>query len=471
MLTLFIAVKTRPVIEGEEQLTGEEVGKPLFEKLTDPSMVTGLEVLSFDEDLGSLKPFEIEQEREGEWVIPSKQRYPADAQDRVARAATMFIDLKVNRVVSDQDANHETFGVVEPKYGKTDIGDKGVGTLFKVKGKSGETNEMLAELIIGKPIKDLAGQYYVRRPGKSRVYQVEIEPSQLSTKFVDWIDPVLMPFAQADVSSIVFRNYTTEVSSTDQGDSLKLAVNYESEVSIDSSEQWNIDDLREYRGGELKPSEPGPGEIPNQQKLNLLRAAINQLAISDVRKKEGAASGQLGFFSYRPEADKPPQLFASQGELLVNTIQGVQFRVLIGNLAEQSNLATSVELNRYLSIVPQLYDAVFPEPELEKLPSEDDEMSENDRKLKVQQINKANKRKTDERDALVAAAQKRVDALNTKLDGWYFQISEDTVRRLRVPRNELLVLSKKALSEGFGIEAFRMLQKDFPRRKPSADSN
>ncbi len=472
VLTLFIAVKTQPVIESEEQLTGEDVGKPLFEKLTDPSMVTGLEVLSFDEELGSLKPFEIEQEREGEWVIPSKQRYPADAQDRVARAATMFIDLKVNRVVSEQDANHKTFGVVEPKYGTTKIGDEGIGTLFKVKGNSGDANEQLAELIIGKQVKDLAGQYYVRRPGKSRVYQVEIDPSQLSTKFVDWIDTSLLPFTPQDIASVIFRNYTTEVNATDNGNSLKLSVNYESEVSLDSAGQWKIDDLREFRGGELKPTAPAMGEIPNQQKLNLLLAAIDQLSINDVRKKAGAASGQLGFYSYQSTEDQPPQLFATQGELLVNTVQGVQFRVLIGSLAEQdtNDLSAGTELNRYLHIVPQLYDAAFPMPELEELPSENEERSENDRKLAVERITKANKRKTDERDKLIAAAQKRVTALNTRLEGWYFQIPENTVRKLRIPRNELLILSQEALSKGFGIEAFRMLQESFPRIEPKPEN-
>lgn len=495
VLTMFVAVSTRPKLNVDTNIGNDEVGIPLFAELVDTGSVTGLEVLSFDDEFGSLKPFKIEQERQGQWVIPSRERYPADAQDRVARAAAMFVDLKVLRVLSDQDAEHETFGVVEPKYGQTKIGDEGVGTLFKVTGRSGDNaNATVAELIIGNPVKDLLGQYYVRRPGKSRVYQVEIDqaidPSNLSTEFTDWIDRRLLPFNVENIANVTLRNYTTSIRNTPNGESgLNLAMSYIAELAESNPPtaddappatvlpEWTLESFEELRDGNIEKSALGQGEILNQSRVRELKNALRDVLISNVQRKPAALAAKAragdreittpesstslakrGFYPVR--AEEQGQLFANQGELWINTAGGVQFRLLFGGLAEQGNqsLSTTTTLTRFVLIEPWLNEAALPKPSLEPLPSVEDDMTENDRKNAVERITRGNDRKIEEYASRRNSVQQAVNALREKYADWYYLIAEDVVRKLRIPRSELITLSDEALSEGFGIEAFRKLQ-------------
>lgn len=478
VLTMLTAIKTRPQPDASGDVPSGAVGLPLFADLTDTSSVTGLEVLSFDDELGSLRPFEIQQERDGEWVIPSRQRYPADAQDRVAVAATMFIDLKVLQV---REGEHERFGVVEPKFGVTKIGDEGVGTLFKVLGKSEDkSNVPLAELIIGKPVKDLEGQYYVRRPGKSLVYQVEIDPTALSTDFVDWIDRTLLPFSVQDLASLRIRNYATGVEETPEGNKLNLAVNYEVELTPTENSQWELRQYQEFRGGSLAEGELAPGEVLDQERLDELTNALGQVLISNVQRKPEELANKLragdmeivtaessdslvrhGFFPYKP-SEEPGLLFASQGEIVLNLRSGIRFRLLLGGLAQQANASSSAgsSLNRFVIVVPELHEAAFPKPVLEELPSDDEDITANDRKIAVDRITKLNERKQAEYAEKLQSAQKLVQLLRARYADWYYLVSEDVIRKMRIPRSKLITLSQESLQEGFGIEAFRKLQAD-----------
>ena len=476
VFTMFIAVTTRPVLDNVDALDDGEVGTALFPELNDTAVVTGLEVLSFNEELGALKPFKIEQAREGEWIIPSRQGYPADAQDRVARAATMFVDLKISNVVQDPD--FQELGVVEPKYGETKVGDQGVGTLFKVTGQAGDqSNATLAELIIGKPVKDLAGQYYVRRPGKTRVYRVEIDPSELSTEFVDWIDRALLPFPASEISSLGVRNYAVLVQDTAQGGkSLSLAKGgYEAELQPNDDGTWNLSQLQVSLQGKLMNSRLGTGEELNQERIAQLISAISAVEVADVQRMPDALASKMkigetqidtpessqslamrGFYPIKFGED-PGRLFASQGELLIRLAAGIEFRLLFGALAEQ-NVSASSALNRYLIIAPQIEASAFPAPELEELPPEDAEMSENDRKIAVDRITKANQRKQEEYQERRGNVENIVRTLQQRYGEWFYLVPEEVVRNLRLPRTELAGLSQKALEEGFGIEAFRMLE-------------
>ena len=150
VLTLGIAVVIQPSKGGAT--IDDEVGKPLFPELS-TAEANGLEVISYDEELGEIDRFKVAQQEQGIWAIPSKQNYPADAQERLVNAATMFVDLDVVNVVSEKDSDHETFGVVEPSQ-ETKVGEEGVGTLVTV--FDGQTK--LAALVVGKPVKGLEGR-------------------------------------------------------------------------------------------------------------------------------------------------------------------------------------------------------------------------------------------------------------------------------------------------------------------------
>ena len=100
------------------------------------------------------------QNRNGRWTIPSQHDYPADAKDRLATTAAAIIALTQDDVASDNVADHERCGVLDPL--DTTLPDvTGRGTRLIVRGAQ---DEVLADVIIGNPVESSPGFRYVRSP-------------------------------------------------------------------------------------------------------------------------------------------------------------------------------------------------------------------------------------------------------------------------------------------------------------------
>jgi hypothetical protein len=56
--------------------------------------VTELEVTEYRDAIASVYPFNVKRDDKGRWTIPSHGNYPADAKDKVAKAATLLVGLK-----------------------------------------------------------------------------------------------------------------------------------------------------------------------------------------------------------------------------------------------------------------------------------------------------------------------------------------------------------------------------------------
>lgn len=494
LLSLVAAFVTRPQ-QGTVQMD-DEVGKPLFESLSDTAVANGLEVISYDEELGEMKQFKVAQREQGIWAIPSHQDYPADAQERLVNAATMFVDLDVVRVVSEKDSDHELFGVVEPSLTDTRVGDEGVGTLVNV--LDGQTK--LASLVIGKAVKDLEGQHYVRRPGKSRVYQVKIDPSQLSTRFADWIETDLLKLNTWDVASVTMKDYSVHSQPTEQGYNVSFEQRLELTAS-DNDGKWNLDLLKEFRSAEggLVPVSMEEGEELNKERLDTLKSALGDLKIVDVERKPRGLGADLkadkefladnesqasladrGFFAVRGE------LLCSDGELIVDMTDGVQYLLRFGRIAglgeetstigEDGQEKKSSSVNRYMFVSVKVNEGQFPAPDLEPLPDgtqqleaengDKDDSVDNELALEIERIKKANQRKLDERNDKLEGARKKVSELSYRFADWYYIVSDDVFKKLRLRRDDIISFSEEALRAGTGLGAFRHLQKEGLIPKP-----
>ena len=86
----------------------------LFENFTDPLAAKSIEIVSYDETMGSIETLKVQQNSEGKWVIPSKSDYPADAQNQLRDVANSLMSLTILDVATDLREEHELFGVVEP---------------------------------------------------------------------------------------------------------------------------------------------------------------------------------------------------------------------------------------------------------------------------------------------------------------------------------------------------------------------
>ena len=133
-------------------------GQKFFDDF-DPTTCTTLEVIDFDPETASASPFKVTY-KNGKWVIPSHDNYPADAKQRLIDTATGVYGLIKDRIASDRVEDQEAFGVIDPLDPKL-TGFKGIGKRVTLKDAS---DKVLADFIIGNEVKDHADQRYVRGP-------------------------------------------------------------------------------------------------------------------------------------------------------------------------------------------------------------------------------------------------------------------------------------------------------------------
>ena len=372
---LAFATRTRPVgVDPPEQ-----IGKALFETFEDPLAAKTMKIVRFDEGLASLKEIEI-KEVDGIWTLPSHSGYPADAENKIRDAATPFVDMKVIGVASDLEGDHAMYGVVAPDPDKSAVGDQGVGTLVTIKDASGDT---LVDLVIGKEYQE--GQYYVRPKNISRVYIVQIDPTTLPVEFDDWINKDLLNVSAFDIDGMTIKDYSFDVVQTLRRPITQFDQRFELQVS-DENGTWVLDQMLEADGDRLVEATLGEGEELNQERLNAMKDALDNLEIVDVERKptglredlkadEGFFSDQAGVDSlvekgiYPVELDGAVELLSTDGEVLVDTKDGVQYVLRFGRVAGVDAEDAEGGLNRYLLVSARVNEAQFPEPELEPLPT------------------------------------------------------------------------------------------------------
>lgn len=387
-----VAYLTRP---GESDVEPpDETGKPLFTDFTDPYEAKSLKIVRFDQELGESSTFEVAQ-KAGQWVIPSHEDYPADAEDQLKEAATALVDLKVLGVASDLAGDHALFGVVEPEPEKSQIGEKGVGTLVSMSDDQGNA---LADLIIGKKVKDSEDQRFVRMPGRDRIYVVKIDPEKFSTKFEDWIEKDLLDLSAWDIKQVVLKDYSVNTVPTLDG---RLAAQEEQRFEMSATwnsddYKWVLDELKEYRDNSLQASELAEDEELNKEKLDGLKDALDELKIVDVERKPAGLRADLkadeGFMKDRegvrsliergfyPIGSDQVEIRSSEGEVLTRTKEGVEYVLRFGQIA---SVATGSEgsgdeagsLNRFVFVTARVDEGNFPPPEYEPLPEKGGELT------------------------------------------------------------------------------------------------
>ncbi|MDA1054967.1 MAG: DUF4340 domain-containing protein [Planctomycetota bacterium] len=505
---------------------GEDIGTPgrvLFEKLDDPAQAASLEILRYDEELGEIHEFKVAKNgKTGLWSIPSHSDYAADAENRIRDVATSLVGLKILGVVTQDKTEHELFGVKEPDKNETKLGEKGVGLLVSFEDQKGKK---LASLIIGKPIKGAEGHHFVREPGRDLVYDVEIAPDRFSTKFEDWIEQDLLELAALDIERMKVKDYS--VLRTTRG--FQIEPKFDAIADWNSSDnKWELSEFLTYKQGagadSLTPvtSELLPGEELNGDKLNALKNALAGLKIVDVRRKPTGLRADLkadaGFLNDQESVNSlvsrgfyplsisggEPEILSANGDLHVYMKSGFEYVLRFGNVAGTEEGTDENKLNRYLMVTVAVNEAKFPMPELEELPKKpasadvppppategaDATSDSNDAKAEekadetadekdkveseldkeIKRIEKENQRKLDDWKDKRGKAEAKVHELNARFAEWYYVVSEDEYKKIRLSRSDLIKEGAKAADEGFGVDAFRKLQEEGLKKKDGGE--
>ena len=249
-------------------------------------------MVEFDEETGSVRPFQV-RFADGQWTIPSHHQYPADGEDRLAQTAAGVIDIVKDDVRSDNVADHEALGVIDPlDETATSLGGRGQRVTLK-----NENDRVLADFIVGMEVENRPGFRFVRIPEQKRVYAVRMNVD-LSTQFADWIETDLLEVNQADIDHMVLADYSIDerAQTIDERDTVTL-------TNVDGT--WEGDDRI-----------PDDRELDTVQ-VNALLRAVSSLSIVGVRPKPEGVSHQLRANRKRARhlAAGPP-FFAESGLLL-----------------------------------------------------------------------------------------------------------------------------------------------------------
>ena len=266
----------------------------LFENFTDPLAAKSIEIVSYDETMGSIETLKVQQNSEGKWVIPSKSDYPADAQNQLRDVANSLMSLTILDVATDLREEHELFGVVEPDADKVKAGAKNVGRMVKVGDSTGRS---LASIVIGKPERGNPKRRFVRIPNQDPVYVVELELEKIKTKFEDWIEKDLLKIEPTSIERVVIKDYS--VVPTNVG--MILDPRMEADLKFDNAaNQWGVNEIVTFRRNPKSQAEPlripntlSDTEELNGEKLNNLKTALDALQIVDVLRKPKGLSADL----------------------------------------------------------------------------------------------------------------------------------------------------------------------------------
>ena len=360
-------------------------GVAFFPDFSDPNSATSLEVVEFDAHTSIARPFKV-LNRDGRWTIPSQHDYPADNRNRLSSIAAAVIALRKDDVAGENVSDHERLGVVDP-LDDTLPGSTGRGTRITVRGRN---DRLLADIIAGTPVDGRPLFRYVRLPGEKRTYIARVEGLDISTRFEDWIERNLLLVDRSEIDQVLVRNYSADAKTgkVDQRETLAFR-------SI-GRDQWQAAGMQ-------------PGEAIDTFTMNLLVTKLVDLSIVDVQPKPEGITASLGRAegsARLTSADvaelatrgfyftQDGRLLSNQGEVLVHTTLGIFYILRFGEVA-----SGTVPENRYLFISVGFDNSNGP-------PSDD--------------------------------ARARLDVLRARFAPWYYVVSDDSFKKIRVARREIL---------------------------------
>ncbi|MEM8945005.1 MAG: DUF4340 domain-containing protein [Planctomycetota bacterium] len=367
-----------------------------------------LKIVKFDQETASTREFEV-AENDGLWTIPSKQGYPADAARQMGEAATCLIDREVLRVAAKTAVEHEELGVIDPNTSNLDSKAEGVGTRVTI---TDSNDSSLADMIIGKPVKDAEGQYYVRNADQDVVYVVNLDPDKLSTKFDDWIEDDLLQLTPMDIQRVNLEDYSAEMQivMTNQGFEPRVLMDQRAKMvlSYDSDESKWLPTKLESFDKDSKNFVDAPlaeDEEINDDTMRELRNGLDDLLLVDVERKPSGLSSDLkassdfltnreaieslqrrGFIPIGRGEDGSAEIISSEGETICTLKNGVEYVLRFGNLKVDGEEATESTdndsetpegeteegsddgINRYLFVMVRFNESMIETPALAELP-------------------------------------------------------------------------------------------------------
>jgi hypothetical protein len=495
-------------------------GTKLFHDIK-PGQIKALEIQRYDEKLAKKSTFKVAVKGK-KWVIPSHGDYLADAQKQLENITKALVSAELYEDRSFDKQDHETYGVVDPSDLKDGEVKKGVGTLISAMDDSGK---VIAKVIVGIPEsgakqeeekESFAPPSAAKEQGRFlRIAEEEatkvgnIDLDVFSTEFAKWIEADLLQLNAFDVSGVDIRDYAILRAQDARGNVRPfLEMRSENSLALDPNGKWAPTAMSVFKDNDSIEQPLADDEEINNEQLNQLKTAVDDLKIVDVEAKpEGigdlvvnydANSGdkldqetlqELVSRGYYP--NPKAGIMGANGEVRVSMKDGIDYLLRFGETKGLSEGADK-KLNRYLMVTAQFNPDAVPRPVLAPVPpsaegpSESDEgeeaatdetkaadaskegeakegdSSEAEKRLAAerQRIIKDNKRKQEEYVEKIKLGKAKVKELNNRFRDWFYVISDDVYRKIHLDRRKIVKLNPNAKEKSYTVEAFHELEKE-----------
>jgi hypothetical protein len=414
--------------------TYEDTGEALFKDFTDPTLATFLEVVTWEEDAAEIVRFSVEQ-KDGRWVIPSHNDYPADGTERMGKAAASFIDVKKDLYYGDNAADHAKFGVLDPD-GAEGKGDER-GKRITIKDASGTT---LVDIIVGKEVENKQGLHYVRYPGEKRVYASKLDLN-ISTSFTDWIEKDLLHVERDEIVQVVYDPYKVD---EEQGKVVGKDP-IVADLKSGDKEDWVV----------AEATRIPEGKVLDTMKLKQIATAVANVKIVGVRPRPELESmpvqvaiGVLqpkGFFVSMGQGGGP-QLFGNEGQVSVVTKDGIVYTLLFGEVTYESGLAltagaegdeTKAEEGTPEEGTPEGEDAKAANRYMFVNVSYDPSRDQSSTTPEEPEEPEGEDAGEDEDEPSKLEGQARAEQLSKRFGSWFYVISDSSFKQIHKERDEM----------------------------------
>jgi hypothetical protein len=238
-------------------------------------------------------------------------------------------------VKSDSVQDHAKYGVVDPLDQKA-AGLTGRGKRVTLRDAR---KDVLADFILGKTLPEKPGYRYVRVPGEKRVYEVKTDADP-STKFSDWVNSGIARIPLAQIRKVSVVSYQLDESSGTVSKPEQVVLTREGENwAMAGAERLNLPAIqttvRALDNLKIVDARPKPDTLAQSLRGGQLEVTL-----------ESALSlRQKGFF-----VTESGRLMASEGEMSVETVNGVVYQLRFGGVAATQGEAKPSG-NRYLFVL------------------------------------------------------------------------------------------------------------------------
>ena len=430
LATSAVAASFYPWAENEAK--SSTVGAPLFEDY-EPTTVRRIKIQRYDAKTGKLAT--VVARRKGErWLLPDKDNFVATNARHIAQVTNSLLQREVLEETSTQEADHSTFGVIDPALYETTANKSALGIKITLEDAA---KRPIANLIVGKPAEQNLNKQLQKRfvsvPGQPSVYMIEINPLAMTTQFAAWIEPNMFQLSK-EVDSKLFYEKTNEDSA--ERSNYKLVFDLSPSTPLGSNKLpltmlQQADEKGKLVDASLADASTQQVAVMVRQlfALSVSNVFANDKAVSraiqDVKKpatKDAFKSLQSRGIQFESSDGRNVFFAGSRGQVGVEFGSGLVISLYLGNSLADID-ATADRPERYGLLVASVDESLIEMPE-EPEDNDEDEADEVEKKKKAYLL------AVKERDETLKSSRVAATEFNQQHSEWTYAVPEPAVTNM-----------------------------------------